>query len=206
MSKREVNLVKKIKGILGKAGCPRFLHHFGPKKYEFKLHAVALLLKEVCKLSFRRVSKVLSMLDLAVPTYSALCKMRKRTPLWIWEKLLKLTAGVKYKQVAIDGTGFSRTNPSYHYVKRINRSKPVKSYAKLSALFDTKKRKFCALHIRTKPRHDIKDANYLLKRTEVQATLFGDTAYDAGWLHEYCFEKGIQPQIKPRKNVERGFY
>ena len=44
MSKKEENLVKKIKGILDKAGCPRFLHHFGPKRYEFKMHALALLL------------------------------------------------------------------------------------------------------------------------------------------------------------------
>ncbi|RMD65604.1 IS4/IS5 family transposase, partial [Candidatus Pacearchaeota archaeon] len=81
-----------------------------------------------------------------------------------------------------------------------------KSYAKLSALFDINKRKFCAVRVRTKPRHDIQDARYLLERTEVGETLFGDTAYDAGWLHEYCFEKGIQTQIKPRKNVRRGFY
>ncbi|RMD65594.1 IS4/IS5 family transposase, partial [Candidatus Pacearchaeota archaeon] len=43
-------------------------------------------------------------------------------------------------------------------------------------------------------------------RTEIQKTLFGDTAYDAEWLHEYCFEKGVQTQIKPSKNVRRGFY
>ena len=36
--------------------------------------------------------------------------------------------------------------------------------------------------------------------------MFGDTAYDSEKLHEYCFEKGIQTQIKPRKNVRRGFY
>jgi len=206
MKIKEVKLIKKLSKLLKRLNCRNYLHHFGPKKYKFKQHVAALLLKEICQLSFRRVSNILSMLGLAVPTYSALCKMRKRIPIWIWEKLLKLTAGMRYKQVAIDGTGFSRTNPSYHYVKRINRRKPVKSYAKLSALFDIKKRKFCGIRIRTKPRHDIKDARYLLKRTEIQATLFGDTAYDAEWLHEYCFEKGIQTQIKPRKNVKRGFY
>ena len=40
----------------------------------------------------------------------------------------------------------------------------------------------------------------------MQATLYGDTEYDAEWLHEYCFEKEIQTQIKPRKNAKRGFY
>lgn len=206
MSKKEVKLVKKLSGLLKQLNCRSYLHHFGPKKYKFKQHAAALLFKEVCKMSFRRVSNILTMLGLAVPSFSALCKMRKRIPQWIWEQMLRLTSGMNYKQVAIDGTGFSRTNPSYHYVKRINRRQPIKNYAKLSALFDTKKKKFCAIRIRTKPRHDIKDAKYLLRRVDVQATLFGDTAYDAEWLHEYCYERKIQTQIKPRKNARRGFY
>jgi len=58
------------------------------------------------------------MLGLAVLTYSALCKMRERMPLWIWNKLLTLTAGETSGIIAIDGTGFSRTNPSFHYLKR----------------------------------------------------------------------------------------
>ena len=204
--KKEVKLTRKIDWLLKKLNCPRFLHHFGPKKYKFKQHAAALLLKEVCKMSFRRVSNLFSMLDLAVPSFSALCKMRKRIPHWIWEKMLRITSGMKCEQVAIDGTGFSRTNPSYHYIKRICRRKPVKSYTKLSALFDIRNKKFCALRIRTKPRHDIKDVKYLMKRVAVQKTLFGDTAYDAEFLHQYCYERKIQTQIKPRKNVKRGFY
>ena len=52
-------------------------------------------------------------------------------------------------------------------------------YVKLSALFDIRKKKFCALSVRTKPRHDIMDAKHLLKRVDVQSTLFGDTDYDA---------------------------
>ena len=204
--KKEVSLVKKIGFLLKQLNCREFLHHFGPKKYKFKQHASALLLKEACKMSFRRVSSLLSMFNLAVPSYSALCKMRKRIPRWIWEQMLRLTSGVKYEQIAIDGTGFSRTNPSYHYINRINRRKPIKRYAKLSALFDTKSKKFCALRIRAKPRHDIKDAKYLLKRVEIQSTLYGDSAYDVEWLHELCFDKCVQTQIKPKKNVRRGFY
>ena len=36
--------------------------------------------------------------------------------------------------------------------------------------------------------------------------LFGDSAYDAEFLHEYCYDNNIQTIIKPRKNVKRGFY
>ena len=200
---KSCKLVKKLSSLLKQLNCRSYLHHLGPKKFKFKQHMLALLLKEVCKMSFRRVNNLISLFGLAVPTYSALCKMRKRIPLWIWEKLLKLTAGMKYKQVAIDGTGFSRTNPSYHYIKRIDRREPVKSYAKLSALFDVETKKFCAVRIRTKPRHDMQDVKYLLKRTEIQQTLFGDTGYDAKWLRELCYQKKIQPIIKPRKNITK---
>lgn len=179
MSKKEVKFVNKVSAWLRKLNQREYLHHFGPKKYKFVHHAVALLLKEAMKCSFRRISKILELLGLKVPTYSALCKCRRRISIYLWNSLLKLTSGLQHEKVAIDATGFSRTNPSYHYIKRINRRKPIKSYAKLSALFDIEKKKFCAIRIRTKPRHDIKDAKYLLKRVEIQKTLFGDTAYDA---------------------------
>jgi len=201
---KEVNLVKKIKGMLGKVGCPRFLHHFGPKKYEFKIHATVLLLKEVLRCSFRRIVKVLSILGLAVPTYSALCKMRKRIPLWIWNKLLKLTAGETSGIIAIDGTGFSRTNPSFHYLKRIDGKTP-RGYAKLSALFDVPNRKFTNLKIRSKPRHDVIDTKPLLNKAKSIKEFLGDTAYDSEEIHEYCYYKKIQTFIKPRKNVKRGW-
>jgi len=76
-------------------------------------------MEEVLKLSFRRCEQILETLGFSVPIYSALCKCRKRIPLNLWNSLLKLTAGSYYYFFAVDSTGFSRTNPGYHYVKRI---------------------------------------------------------------------------------------
>ena len=81
----------------------------------------------------------------------------------------------------------------------------MKIFIKQSSLFDVGKKKFVALRVRTKPRHDVKDVKYLLERSDAK-TLLGDTAYDAEFLHEYCFARGIQTQIKPRANVKKGFY
>jgi IS5 family transposase len=160
----------------------------------------------VCRLSLRRANKFLEMFGYRVPTFSALCKSRKRISPTLLQRALALTAGENHEEVALDSTGISRTNPSYHYIKRIDSKKPVKHWVKQSTLFDIKQRTIMAIRVRSKPRHDIKDAEYLLKRTAVQKTLFGDTAYDSERLHEFCFERGIQTQIKPRKNVKRGFY
>ena len=204
--KKEVKLTRKISRFLRMMGCPRWLHHFGPKKFEFKQHVFGLLMKEVLKCSFRRCCEILKMFDVVTPTYSALCRCRKRMPFFIWEKLLKLTDGGYNYFIAVDSTGFSRTNPSYHYVKRIATKRPIKDYAKLSAFFNLATRKFTALRIRMKSRHDIKDVNYLLRQSSPREKLFGDSAYDAEWLHEKCFDLGVQTMIKPRKNVKKGFY
>lgn len=204
--KNNSKLFIKIQRLLREIGCPRFLHHFGPKKYELKHHILALITMQSLKLSFRRAVRWLKLFVLKVPTYSALCKSRKRIPASLWNSILRLTAGLQNKRVAIDGTGFSRTNPSFHYVKRIDRKNPVKRYAKLSALFSLDSRKFIALRVRAKPRHDIKDANYLLRQGKSMKKLFGDSAYDAESVHEYCLKSNIQAIIKPRKDVKRGFY
>jgi len=203
--KEEVKLVKKVKRFLKRLGCPRWLHHFGPKKYEFSVHLVALLLKEVFRLSFRRAAHLLGMFG-KIPSYSALCKMRKRIPLWLWEKFLQLTAPMQSTLIAVDATGMSRSNPSWHFIKRIDRKKPVKCSLKLSVFFDTREKKFCALRLRAKPRHDTKDVEYLFKRYGNMKTLLGDTAYDAEWIHEMMYLHHIRTVIKPRKNVHRGHY
>ncbi len=197
-------LVIKVNRLLKQINCPRYLHHFGPKKYAFAHHALALLLKEVFRLSFRRVADMLENFY-RIPTYSALCRMRKRIPLWIWNSLLRITAGVYHPAVAVDATGFSRTNPSWHYVKRIDRKEAVNRYIKLSAFFDLRKKKFLALRIRSRPRHESKDINYLLEKEHSMKQLFGDSAYDIESLHLKCLELGVQTIIKPKRNVQRGW-
>lgn len=203
--KKEIKLVKKLSQLLKQLNQREFLHHFGPKKFRFVHHALALLLKESLKCSFRRISSTLEMLDIKVPTYSALCKSRKRIPLSLWNSLLKLTAGESSGIIAVDGTGFSRTNPSFHYIKRIDAKKPIKRYSKLSVMFDLVKKKFLALRIRAKPRHDMCDVKPLLRETRVKK-LYGDSGYDAEHLHEYCYWNNIQTIIKPRKNSKRGYF
>ena len=204
--KKETKLLKKLECLLKKLNCREYLHHFGPKKYKFKQHAIALLLKEVCRMSFRRLTNFFSYFGFAIPTYSALCKSRKRIPLFLWQKILKLTTDLSSTNVAIDSTGFSKTNPSFYFVKRIDRKKPIKSYAKLSAFFDIDSRKFCALKIRAKPRHDVRDVKSLLRQNSKFQKLFGDSAYDSEWLYETCFDKKIKTIIKPKKNAKKGFY
>jgi len=195
------NLQIKIKRLLQKLKFPLFLHHFGPKKYKLENHVSNLLVMQICGTSLRRTEFVANLFGKKCPTYSALCKSRKRIPIDLWQKLLKLTAGLSSGKVAIDGTGFSKTNPSFHYLKRIDGTNP-KNYTKLSALLDVKTKKFLVMRIRTSPRHDMQDVKYILKRISDVKRFSGDSGYDAEWLHEKCYWSGIQTYIPPRRNVK----
>jgi transposase len=191
----------KINRLLKNLKYPEFLHHFGPKKYKLLDHITSLLLIEVCQLSLRRVENISNLFGQKCPTYSALCKSRKRIPIKLWQNLLKLTAGLSSGKVAIDGTGFSKTNPSFHYLKRIDGTNP-RNYTKLSALLDLETKKFLVMRIRTTPRHDMQDVKYLLKRVGKIERFYADMGYDAEWLHELCYWKGIQTFIPHRKYVK----
>lgn len=196
------NLQIKIKRLLKQIKFPEFLHNFGPKTYKLEDHVSNLLVMQICKASLRRTEFIANLFGQKCPTYSALCKSRKKIPLRLWQKLLKITAGLSSGKVAIDGTGFSKTNPSFYFVKRIDSKNPVKRYAKLSALFDIKNKKFIMMRTRTSPRHDMQDVKYLLKRISDVKQFYADSGYDAEWLHEILYWKNIQAYIPPRKNVK----
>src|SRR3989338_914791 len=206
MRKRECKLLKKVSKLLKQLNQREYLHRFGPKKYKLKHHLFALLIMEAYQLSLRRVEIMLEMFGILVPSYSALCKRRKKIPSWIWNKLVSLTSGLQHENAAIDMTGFSRTNPSHHYIKRIDRKDLVKSYAKTSMLYDVDNHKVITLHTKMRLRHEMKDAKLLLGSYCKMQCLLADKAYDAEWLHEYCFERGIKTIIPKKKNIHRGFY
>ena len=193
---RQNKLVKKVKHLLRKLGMPRWLHRYGPKKYEFYQHLAALLIRFFCRLSFRRVKQLFDLLGMICPSKSALHYTSKKLNSGFWSRVLKATCGNSYL-IAIDSTGFSRTNPSYHYLKRIDGKMP-KIPIKVSTAFDTKKKKFAAAKIRVLPAHDTRDVRSLIKLSQPKV-LVADKGYDANWIHKYCNERGVKVHIPIRK-------
>lgn len=194
--KKENKLVNKLKRLLRRLGCPRWLHYYGPRTYEFIEHLSALLIKSFCKLSYRRIKQLLDLLGVRCPSKSSLHRTAKKLSADFWQRILKATSGCAHL-VAIDATGFSRENPSYYYLKRIDGEIP-KIPVKLSAAFDTRKKKFCAAKIRVLKAHDIKDAKALLLQSRPKV-LVADKAYDANWLHELCRANRVKACIPIRK-------
>lgn len=202
--KRQVKLINKIKRLLKRLGMPRWLHHFGPKTYEFYQHLCALLVRFYCRLSYRRVVQFLDLLDIKCPSKSALNYTMIRINSLLWQRILKATAGTNHYIVAIDSTGFSRVNPSYHYLRRINGQIP-KIPIKLSAAFDTRKKKFCAAKIRVLPAHDIRDAKFLLKQTKSKI-IVADKGYNSEKLYEFAEGENILLMSPAKRNTKKGFW
>ena len=201
--KNETKLVKKVKCLLRRLGCPRWLHHFGPKKYEFLHHLCALLTRHFCRLSYRRIKYLFDLIGFVCPSKSALQYTSAKLNCDFWQRVLRITSGNSYV-VAIDSTGFSRNSPSYHYLKRINGALP-KIPVKLSVAFDTQKKKFCSAKIRVLPAHDSKDAKFLLQQTKHKVAV-ADKAYNSEKLFQLASEQGTILMVPEKSNAKRGFF
>ena len=185
---------------------PRWLHQFGPKKYEFYQHFLALLVRELCKLSYRKTSALLNLLGFPTPTYSALAQMTQRIPRKLWDALLAATIQFKKTLVAaIDGTYFSRNNSSFHYLKRTKQDLPLEKAGQCVALLDTRRKKWLAHKIRLVRRHESKDLEPVINASLVPfKILVADKASDSEAVHKFCTAKNIEPHIPVRRSVRWG--
>jgi hypothetical protein len=188
--KNTCKLVIKIQRLLEQQLNSREYSHFGPRKYKLSEHLFALLFMQIAKLSFRRVSFLLIEIGFYVPSYSALCKSRKRISPSLFERLLNSTISSQVENVAIDSTGISVQNPSAHFIKIIDRKVLTKRFVKLSAFYDIDNRKFLALKVRIKPRHDVKDFPGLFEKHHDFQNLFADRGYSSPMVESFKFAPG----------------
>lgn len=202
----DCELVEKVKDLMLRAAQPRWLHHFGPKTYETWQHMLVLLVKTECQLGYRRATRLLRSLGFTVPSYSACAKFVKRHKFSLWLRIfLATTPRASVRVAAIDSTGLSRTNPSHHYLKRIDRDGPVGKPVKLSMIVDTKTKKILTARVRALGAHDVRDVEYLVKRLPVKVdTLLGDKGYDSEKVHLTCKKNGIRAVIPTRAGCRRG--
>jgi len=200
--KKKNKLINKVKRLIKRLGMPTWLHRYGPKTYKFYEHLCALLIRYYCRLSYRRVKQLLDLLGIRCPSKSALHYTSKKLDSSFWTRVLQVTCGNSYL-IAIDSTGFSRTNPSYHYLRRIDGKMP-KIPVKVSTAFNTRKKKFAAAAIRVLPSHDVKDVRSLIKKSRPKV-LVADKGYDANWIHELCNERGIKAHIPMRNKGKSRF-
>ena len=205
--KKRIRLQRKILRLFKKANVPRYLHKYGPKKYTSWFLLKFLLLRELFKLSYRQLVLLGDFLRVKeFPHYTTFQKLARRLPRAIWLVLLRESARLQTCTVAsIDATGLSRTNPSLHYLKRIDKDYPIQQSLKLSIMTDNTTKRILSARLRAKPAHDLKDVTYLIKKSPIKPdTCLFDKGYDAEWLHEFLFWNKIKAIIPARyKNVPK---
>ena len=204
--KKEERLNRKIYRLFKAAGHPRWVHHFGSKKFQTWILCVGLIIKQVYQLSYRRAMKFLDEYYGIKLHWTTLQKAAQRLPRTLWQSLLAATisSGNIYLAAA-DGTGFSRSGPSHHYLKRIDRSGPVGRPVQAITMIDVENRKFLAGCFFAKPHGEAKRVPTLHKQSGVKPeVLLLDNGFDAEWLHQWLNEHGTFSVAPVRKNCRRG--
>ena len=204
--KKDERLNKKVYRLFKVAGNPRWMHRFGPKKFQTWILCLGLIVKQIYQLSYRRAMKFLDEYYQIKLHWTTLEKAAKRLPKYLWQSLLAAT--VNYDNIylaAADGTGFSRYGPSYYYMKRIDRKELSGKSIQAITLVDVEKRKFISGCFFAKPHGEAKRIPALLMQSNAKPeVLLLDKGFDAEWLHQWLDEHGTFSIAPVRKNCRRG--
>ena len=203
--KKEKKLINKLKRLIKRAQLPKWFHHFGPKTFTFWQLALGLLIKEVFRLSYRRAARFLNEFYHIDLHWTTLQKCRARVPLAVWKELLACTIEHPINIAAIDGTSLQRSNPSAHYLKRIDRTETASIPVYINAMVDVSRRKFVSVRLHAKKHGEVPDVQYLidLSPKEIELILM-DKLYDSEKLHHSLRKQGIYSIIPVKKNWAKG--
>jgi len=197
-------LHKKIAQHLRTAGVQRYFHTRGPKWYTTAELVLGLAARERYKLSYRRAAVFLDEHYGLSLHWTTLQKAAARLPRWFWHRVLRASAHVESMLAAIDGTGYARSLPSEHYVKRVDGKRPCVP-VKLSAMIDIESRRVLSARIRIRPAHDTRDVHGLIRRAHTKPWVVTmDKGYDSEPLHEWLDTQGVWSIAPTRKGCRHG--
>jgi len=204
--KREERLDRKIRRLYRQAGNPRHWQRMGSKKFETWILILGWIVKQVFKLSYRRAMRFLDEYYHINIHWTTIQKAAKRLPKSLWQSMLAATVVAQNVLLAAaDGTGFSRTSPSYYYLKRIDRDGPVGRHVQMISMVDVQNRKFLASQVIAKPGGETKHIKHLHEKTPCKIdVLLLDKGFDAEWLHDWLDENGTFSVAPVRKGCRRG--
>jgi hypothetical protein len=174
------------------------------------VHVFLAVYKEKLNQSYRRFvetcdeNNIQRMLCIKrIPHFTTLQKFVKRMPKHLFEKLVRACRKLlKIKNVvsAIDGTGFSNTNPSHHYLKRIDGTN-VKNYTKTVFLADITNN--IILDVRTTSGHEHENNSFkpMIKQLATcLKTVLADKGYDDMTNRKFCWNNNIEVHIPFREH------
>src|SRR3989344_3682109 len=187
------------------------LHNFyrSKKMYNNLVHVFLLVLKQRLGKSYRVLAALASEFNLQrmlcikrIPHYTTLQKAMQRLPKQVFEKMVRACHSLldmKGMLSAVDGTGFSNTNPSHYYIKRIEGTS-VKNYTKTVLLADLNTK--LVLNVKSTSDYQAETLSFIPLVSELKHALkcvLADKGYDSKNNRQYCWENGIENHIPIRK-------
>jgi len=137
-----------------------------------------------------------------IPHFSTLQKFVQRTPKILFEQLVqacRILLNLKNVEASIDGTGFSNTNPSHYYQKRID-GKEVKNYTKTVFLSDINTKLILGAQTFSDHRNETTVFKPMVKQLiGCLKTMLADKGYDSMSNRKFCWANNIEVHIPFRK-------
>ena len=186
------------------------LHRFyrSKKMYNNFVHVFLLVFKQRLKLSYRRLEQIASEMYLQrmlgikrIPHFTTIQKALQRLTKSLLERLVKAChslLGLKGMFSAIDGTGFSNTNPSHYYIKRIDGVK-VKNFTKTVLLADLNTK--LVLNVKSTSNYRSETLFFIPVVSELKHALscvIADKGNDSQKNRQYCWNNGLEVHIPVR--------
>ena len=180
------------------------------KMYGNFVHVFLLVLKQRLKVSYRRLALLASEFNLQrmlcikrIPHFTTIQKALQRLSKSLFEKLVRACHSLldmKGMLSAIDGTGFSNTNPSHYYMNRIDGVK-VRNYTKTVLLADLDSK--IILNVKSTSDHQNETLSFIPLVGELKHALkcvLADKGYDGASNRQYCWSNGLEAHIPVRKH------
>lgn len=203
------NFYRLVENVCFEVRLPFRFSSFSKKMYGNFVHVFLCVYKEKLNLSYRRFVEVCKENNLQrmlcvkkIPHFTTIQKFVQRMNKTLFEKLVRACRKLlKLKNItaAIDGTGFSNTNPSQYYQNRINAEK-VKNFTKTVFLTDINTKLILAIDTQSNHTHETIHFKPLVKQLgNCLKTILADKGYDSMSNRKYCWSKNIDVYIPFRK-------
>jgi hypothetical protein len=207
MRKKET-LKEKAFRLWKKAKLPDFFNKKGPKKTPAWLVYACHLKYTNHAPAWRRAADFIMDYHDVKRHWTAWPKALEKWPAWVWDALKDASVGEEHCEIAaIDGTTMARSNPSQHYLHRIDSDGKINRPVQQVVMVDVYRRKFLSWRVRAKPRGEKCDVRYLLDTSPILPDgVLMDKGFDNEPLHNYLRDQGVWSVAPTRKGCKRGRY
>lgn len=199
------NFYRLVENVCFEVRLPFRFSNFSKTMYGNFVHVFLCVYKEKLNLSYRRFVEVCEENNMQrmlcikrIPHFSTIQKFVQRMNKTLFEKLVRACRkllNIKDVTAAIDGTGFSNTNPSQYYQNRINAER-VKNYTKTVFLSDINTKLILAVETQSDHRHETTHFKPMVKQlANCLKTILADKGYDSMSNRKLCWKNNINVHI-----------